>query len=247
MIESAIYKGKVYHERFKPTQHKFDYDIYLFWLKLTDGEMAELDASLSHFSIGKKARVRFKRSDYLGPQNCSLSDAVLKKMKSLNNGVALTGDVFMLGQLRMWGMYFSPVNFYYLRNNEGHFTHMLAEVSNTPWNERHHYLVDLAIQAETPKTFHVSPFNPMDMTYKWRISQPNNRLSLAMDCVRSDKEFSAGINLTKIKLDNTNLSDVMKRIPSMTIKTVVGIYWQALKLFLKRTPLYSHPEKSQEQ
>jgi hypothetical protein len=68
-----------------------------------------------------------------------------------------------------------------------------------------------------------------------------------MDCVRDDKEFSAGINLQKFKLDEANLSNAMKRIPSMTIKTMAGIYWQALKLFLKRTPLYSHPEKSQEQ
>ena len=100
---------------------------------------------------------------------------------------------------------------------------------------------------DTPKAFHVSPFNPMDMTYKWSISQPSARLSLAMDCVRDDKEFSAGINLTKFTLDNANLSAALKRIPSMTIKTVAGIYWHALKLLLKRTPLYTHPEKSQEQ
>ena len=247
MIESAIYKGKVYHQRFKPTQHKFDYDIYLFWLKLESEELNALSDTLKHFSAHNKARVRFKREDYLGDHSISLKQAVLERMTELNGGKALSGDVFMLGQLRMWGLYFSPVNFYYLRNVEGKYTHMLAEVSNTPWNERHHYLVNLDTQADTPKAFHVSPFNPMDMTYKWSISQPSSRLSLAMDCVREDKEFSAGINLTKFTLDNANLSAALKRIPSMTIKTVAGIYWHALKLLLKRTPLYTHPEKSQEQ
>ncbi|MCB4438043.1 DUF1365 domain-containing protein [Alteromonas sp. McT4-15] len=247
MIESAIYRGTVFHQRFKPTQHKFDYDIYLFWLKLSGNELETLDSTLSHFSTSKRARARFKRSDYLGDQDVPLAQAVLQKMQSLNNNVALEGDVFMLGQIRMWGLYFSPVNFYYLRDDQGTFTHLLAEVSNTPWNERHHYLVDLKTQAHTEKAFHVSPFNPMDMTYHWRISQPSHTLSLAMDCVRDDKEFSAGINLQKFKLDEANLSNAMKRIPSMTIKTMAGIYWQALKLFLKRTPLYSHPEKSQEQ
>lgn len=247
MIESAIYKGKVYHQRFKPTQHKFDYDIYLFWLKLESNELEALSSSLTHFSAHDKARVRFKREDYLGDASVSLKQAVLERMTELNEGIALKGDVFMLGQLRMWGLYFSPVNFYYLRNAEGKYTHMLAEVSNTPWNERHHYLVNLDTQDDTPKAFHVSPFNPMDMTYKWSISQPSARLSLAMDCVRDDKEFSAGINLTKFTLDNANLSAALKRIPSMTIKTVAGIYWHALKLLLKRTPLYTHPEKSQEQ
>lgn len=246
MIESAIYRGKVYHQRFKPTQHKFDYDIYLFWLKLESDELNALSGTLKHFSAHNKARVRFKREDYLGDASISLEQAVLERMTELNDGKALGGDVFMLGQLRMWGLYFSPVNFYYLRNTEGKYTHMLAEVSNTPWNERHHYLVNLDTQADTPKAFHVSPFNPMDMTYKWSISQPSSRLSLAMDCVREDKEFSAGINLTKFTLDNANLSNALKRIPSMTIKTVAGIYWHALKLLLKRTPLYTHPEKSQE-
>ncbi len=247
MIESAIYKGKVYHQRFKPTQHKFDYDIYLFWLKLESNELEALSSSLTHFSAHDKARVRFNREDYLGDASVSLKQAVLERMTELNDGITLKGDVFMLGQLRMWGLYFSPVNFYYLRNTEGKYTHMLAEVSNTPWNERHHYLVNLDTQDDTPKAFHVSPFNPMDMTYKWSISQPSSRLSLAMDCVRDDKEFSAGINLTKFTLDNANLSAALKRIPSMTIKTVAGIYWHALKLLLKRTPLYTHPEKSQEQ
>ncbi|APD86812.1 DUF1365 domain-containing protein [Alteromonas sp. Mex14] len=247
MTESAIYKGKVYHQRFKPTQHKFDYDIYLFWLKLDEEELTTLSHELKCFSAEGKARVRFKREDYLGDPSLSLRQAVLNRMIELNDGTPLYGDVFMLGQLRMWGWYFSPVNFYYLRNTDGKFTHMLAEVSNTPWNERHHYLVNLDTQDDTPKAFHVSPFNPMDMTYKWSISQPSTRLSLAMDCVRSDKEFSAGINLTKYTLDNANLTQALKRIPSMTIKTVAGIYWHALKLLLKRTPLYTHPEKSQEQ
>ena len=247
MIESAIYKGKVYHQRFKPTQHKFDYDIYLFWLKLESNDLETLSSSLKRFSAYDKARVRFKREDYLGDASVSLKQAVLERMTELNDGITLKGDVFMLGQLRMWGLYFSPVNFYYLRNTEGKYTHMLAEVSNTPWNERHHYLVNLDTQDDTPKAFHVSPFNPMDMTYKWSISQPSSRLSLAMDCVRDDKEFSAGINLTKFTLDNANLSAALKRIPSMTIKTVAGIYWHALKLLIKRTPLYTHPEKSQEQ
>tara|TARA_A200000113_G_scaffold220461_1_gene230628 strand:- start:650 stop:1393 length:744 start_codon:yes stop_codon:yes gene_type:complete len=246
VTESAIYRGKVFHQRFKPTTHKFDYDIYLFWLKLDEHELGYLSENVDKFSALQKARVQFKRTDYLGDNALSLADAVKLRMTQLNGGKVLDGDVFMLGQLRMWGIYFSPVNFYYLRNAKGVFTHLLAEVSNTPWNERHHYLVDLATQSDTQKAFHVSPFNPMDMTYKWSISQPSDRLSLAMDCVREDKEFSAGINLRKFPLDNANLSDALKRIPSMTIKTVAGIYWHALKLLLKRTPLYTHPEKSQE-
>jgi DUF1365 family protein len=242
-MESAIYQGKVFHQRFVPTQHKFDYDIYLFWLNLT--ELSELSESLLYFSATSRARVRFNRKDYLGPHSKPLNVAVKEKMIQLG-ATDVEGDIFMLGQLRMWGLYFSPVNFYYLRTPHHHFSYLLAEVSNTPWNERHYYLVNLDTQDDTEKAFHVSPFNPMDMTYQWHINQPSNRLSLVMNCVREKKEFSAGINLSRLSLNNTNLSRVMKRIPSMTIKTMAGIYWQAIKLFFKRTPIYDHPKKSQE-
>lgn len=241
-IESALYCGKVFHERYLPTQHKFSYDIYLFWLKLS--ELPQLDKSLSRFSEDKLNAVSFKHKDYFKNSTLPLGEAITAKMSDLN-GSPLYGEVFMLGQVRTLGFYFSPVNFFFLRNSEGIFTHMLAQVSNTPWNERHYYLVDLVVQADTDKTFHVSPFNPMDMTYKWNIKPPGDTFAMTLDCHRENKEFRAGLNMKRISLNNHNLNRAIKRIPSMTIKTVVGIYWQALKLFLKRTPIYGHP-KSQE-
>ena len=241
-IESALYSGKVFHERYLPTRHKFSYDIYLFWLKLS--ELPHLDETLSRFSEDKFNLVSFNHKDYCKSATQPLSEAVTTKMSDLS-GSPLHGEVFMMGQVRTLGIYFSPVNFYFLRNNDGIFTHMLAEVSNTPWNERHYYLVDLATQGDTEKAFHVSPFNPIDMTYKWNIKPPGKAFFMTLDCHREHKEFRAGLNMKRISLNNHNLNRAIKRIPSMTIKTVVGIYWQALKLFLKRTPIYGHP-KSQE-
>lgn len=237
-FESALYQGQVYHQRLQPTQHQFAYNIYLFWIKLN--EVKALDGSLKRFSYNSRNWVEFRRSDYFGNKRQPLDEAILKKMSSLH-GHPLTGEVFMLGQLRMLGVYFSPVNFYFLRNTTGAFSHMLAEVSNTPWHEQHYYLVDLNIQADTPKAFHVSPFNPMDMLYKWEISVPSETFSLSMQCYQTQKDFTAGLSMKRISLHNKNLGIALRRIPSMTLKTMVGIYWQALKLFLKRTPVYDHP------
>ncbi len=244
-MESAIYQGKVNHQRFKPTQHKFDYDIYVMWLKLS--EIDQLGTMLKRFSVGKRGWLSFHRDDYYGDSTLPLDEAIRQKMTELNDGAKLEGDVFFFGQLRSFGIYFSPVNFYFLRSCEAkRFTHMLAEVSNTPWNERHYYLVDMDTQEDTEKAFHVSPFNPLDMTYKWTIRQPDERFSLVMACHQKEKDFIAGLNMKRISLDNKNLRIMLRRIPSMTIKTVVGIYWQALKLFIKRTPVYDHPNNSQE-
>jgi DUF1365 family protein len=245
-LESSIYSGTVFHQRSIPKVHKFDYQIYLFWLKLS--ELDKLSEQVKGFSLEKSgiSAVNFKRTDYLGSPDISLDDAVLSKMNELNAELndaevePLTGDIFLLGQVRTFGLYFSPVNFYYLRDMQGSYTHMLAEVSNTPWNQRHHYLVDLKTQKDSQKVFHVSPFNPMNMQYKWNIQQPAENLRLHLSCYQKQKHFEAAINMTKKPLNTANLRSSLLSIPSMTIKTVAGIYWQAIKLFFKRVPIYTH-------
>lgn len=239
-LESAIYTGVVYHKRSIPKIHKFDYKIYLFWLKLS--EINRVAEQVKGFSQNKTgwSLVNFSRNDYLGETHLSLEDAVLTKMNDLSNNF-LTGEVFMLGQIRTLGLYFSPVNFYYLRNENGLYTHMLAEVSNTPWNKRHCYLVDLQNQESTRKAFHVSPFNPMDMQYKWQIQQPNRNLNLHLSCYQQQKHFEASIVMQRKPLNTKTLRQSIISIPSMTIKTVLGIYWQAIKLFFKRIPIYTNP------
>lgn len=240
-FESAIYKGNVFHRRSVPKIHEFKYNIYLYWLKLS--EIPMLASNIKGFTTEKSGLscVNFKREDYLGDPQEDLAKSVLNKMNSLCEHNNLQGDVFMLGQVRTFGLYFSPVNFYYLRNNFGQYTHMLAEVSNTPWNKRHHYLVDLEKQENSTKAFHVSPFNPMDMQYKWQIQQPNEKLQLHLSCYQKQKHFEAAIDMQKIALSSHTLKQSLLSIPSMTIKTVAGIYWQATKLFFKRVPIYTHP------
>jgi hypothetical protein len=240
MPESGIYTGNVFHRRSVPKVHQFNYRIYLFWVKLK--ELDILTETVSGFSQNKSgiSVVNFKREDYLGDAKIPLETAILKKMNTLSE-VRVSGDVYMLGQIRTFGLYFSPVNFFYLRNAHGKYTHMLAEVSNTPWNERHYYLVDLDKQSDCDKAFYVSPFNPMDMQYKWQVQQPAENIKLNLSCYKQTKHFEAAINMQKQPLTSATLRKSLLSIPSMTVKTVAGIYWQAIKLFLKRVPIYTHP------
>lgn len=240
LFQSAIYKGEVFHRRFVPKNHTFSYKVFLMWLNLDEIEL--LNTSVKGFSSESWAPIRFKRQDYYGDPSKPLKQCILEKMTELA-GQEMQGDIYLLSQMRTFGFYFSPVNFYYLQQHDGTFSHLLAEVSNTPWNERHYYLVDLAKQEDSEKQFHVSPFNPMDMQYKWAISQPQDILQLSLSCHKESKHFVASLNLSKIEMNSKNLFNVVVSIPNMAIKTVFGIYWQALKLFLKGVPVYPHPEQ----
>lgn len=238
-MNSALYIGKVWHGRFVPTIHQFTYRIFLFWLDLE--ELHSVQQKVSGFSMQRWRPFRFNRGDYLGDPDEPLQVSVLNKISQLA-GQPLQGKVFLLGQVRMFGIYFSPVNFYYLQQQHGQFSHLLAEVSNTPWNQRHYYLVDLNEQHSQPKAFHVSPFNPMDMQYQWDIRQPGQTLKLSMKCVKQTTHFAASINLQRMQLNSKNLLRVLMKIPSMTVTTVGGIYWQAVKLWVKGNPVYDHPD-----
>lgn len=251
-FESAIYQGFVRHRRFTPRYHEFKYPLMMMLIKLD--ELDELKKSFWQFGERAFHWARFKRHDYLGNNEQPVEIAVKDKIAELlATSKKPDGDVFLLGQLRYFGLYFSPLNLYFLRQ-QGQFRYMLAEVSNTPWNERHYYLVDLNDIQPHDKAFHVSPFNPMQQRYHWKIRPPlpeTEKTMLHLESKQADsgsekhsKIFDATMVLKRKPLNQSALTRVLLNTPIQTASIVMGIYWQALKLFLKRVPLYSHPDKT---
>jgi len=180
----------------------------------------------------------FRRKDYLGGGDI--------KTQAQDRIAELTGErpdgrVMLLCQLCYFGFYFNPVSFYYLYDQAGTLRWLLAEVRNTPWNERHTYAVLPDGSRPVPKAFHVSPFNPMDMVYRWRLTPPGKQLHITIENHRQAREFDATLSLTASPLTRATLRRQLWRLPIMTAKTALAIYWQALRLWLKRVPIYAHP------
>ncbi|MDD9890642.1 MAG: DUF1365 domain-containing protein [Gammaproteobacteria bacterium] len=248
-FESAIYEGYVRHRRFVPGQHEFRYPLFMFLLKAE--EIPLVVKCFWQLGTHLFSWARFKRDDYLLGSSTNLSDSVKEKIaEHLNtNEKEIDGEVYLLGHLRYFGFYFSPLNVYFLKNGES-FKYMLAEVSNTPWHEKHYYLLDLENLSPHQKEFHVSPFNPMNQTYQWKIKPPSNGTDQCVIHIESIDEsdtrvFDATLVLQRKPLIQSQLNRVLIKTPVQTASVVFGIYWQALKLFLKRTPIYKHPGKTQ--
>lgn len=236
-LSSCLYSGLVGHSRYQPIQHRFRYAIFLFALDLD--ELNSLPELGWWFKVKRPALMSFRPSDYLDHAAELTRELVWQKVASLG-GEQLDGQVVFVGQVRCLGFYFSPVNFYYCHAANGALRYLLAEVSNTPWNERHCYLVDACSQAPIPKAFHVSPFMDLNMSYHWRFSPLQETLSLQITNQAEKRLFDAAIYLHRKPLTKAELRSQWLRIPAMTFKTVATIYWQALKLYWKKLPYVPH-------
>jgi uncharacterized protein len=237
-VNSAIYTGVVRHRRFSPVGHDFNYPVYMLALDLD-----EIDA-LTELSPWFKTRgfglLRFKREDYLFNKTLPIKQAVIEQAIELGCAHTIT-QVLMLCQVRCLGLYFSPVNFYYLYDNNGMHS-VLAEVNNTPWGEKHCYLIPTHTpDFEHPKAFHVSPFMNLDMNYRWAIEPPEKKLRIHIENWRENKLFDATLSLQRREFCAAELRRTLKQWPAMTFSIVKGIYWQALRLFLKAIPFQPHP------
>ncbi len=239
MIEhSGIYIGQVRHRRFSPKAHAFSYQLYMLGIDLD--ELPQILQQSSLFGCRWFNPLRFLEKDYINNDPSNLRQRIANKVEELG-GHWQGGRIMMLAQARCFGLYFSPVNFYFCYQNEGssknqNARYMIAEVSNTPWNERHYYLVDLQALDNTKKDFHVSPFMELDMVYKWRIKAPNKKALIHIENHKETKVFDASLSLTKIEFSKQNIIKILLVLPMMTFKIALTIYWQAIKLFIKRVP-----------
>jgi hypothetical protein len=204
--------------------------------------------SANHFSLAW-----FRRQDHFGNPDISLDTSVRDLIES-HTGVRPSGPIRLLTHLRYFGYCFNPVSLYYCYDHaDTRIETVVAEVSNTPWGERHCYVLNETVNPEHhkcyqykfEKTFHVSPFMPMKQDYKWNFTHPARSLAVHMKNFSQENKqlvFDATLTMNRQELTNWNMSKTLFNFPIMTSKVILAIYYQALKMWIRRFTFFDHPK-----
>jgi hypothetical protein len=249
---SCLYVGKVRHRRYAPSQNSFTYTLYMSYLDLDELESVFRGRLL--WSTKGPNLSWLRRADHLRhsekPFKVAVQDLVEKR-----TGKRPAGPIRLLTHLRQFGFVFNPVSFYFCWDpSDSYVETIVSEVHNTPWLEQYCYVHqrDSANLESTQgkhryqfgKDFHVSPFMPMDVSYDWRFADPGKSLAIHMENYRQgEKFFDATLSMQRREITTGSLAEALVHFPFMTGKVSALIYLQALKLWWKGTPFYTHPKK----
>ncbi len=262
MLNSCIYEGIIRHRRNTPHVHEFDFKSFFLMM-----DLAEIDSIFRRrwlWSADRIALGRFKESEHLihHRQYGNLRQRAIQVLEKAGIAGETIGSIRLLTQLRYFGFSMNPVSFFYCYSQCGKkVMAVIAEVNNTPWGEQHVYVIpntatDRTNHSQTTirstdidKDFHVSPFMSLDMRYRMSFTIPNQKLGVKienhLDQPLNDVKKILDVSMLMIRKPLTvwNLNRLLIRYPLITVQIFLNIYWQAFRLFLKKTTFYSHPRK----
>jgi DUF1365 family protein len=248
MMESALYVGKLRHRRFSPRPHSFSYPVFMAFLDIDC--LPELMRVSPFAGYNQWNWTAYCEQDHFGDAKKPLRERLTED--AARNGVTLpNGQMFVLTHLRYLGYVFNPVSFYYCYDSAGNLRQMLAEVNNT-FGESHNYWLTPANEREsaaakrymTAKQMHVSPFMSMRLEYDWIFTPPEEQLVAHMNTMQDGKAFfDATLQLEHRAWTRRELHRALAAYPFMTLRVIGGIHWEALRLWVKGVPVFTHVPK----
>lgn len=240
---SCLYAGSVMHRRLHPKQHRFRYRV--FWLLLDLQEAGALSEKLRWFSHNRPNIFSFYDTDHGDGTATPLYGQIERQLAKAN--IALDGGrIRLLCMPRTLGYCFNPLSIYFCYRADGALAAVVYQVHNT-FAERHSYVIRVdndssALHQRCRKLFYVSPFLGMDMRYDFRISGPDERISVGISASAGGKQvLSAALAGTRRALTDASLVRLFLQIPLVTFKVSAAILWEAVRLWVKGIRLHRRP------
>ena len=245
MNDHLLFEGTIIHRRHKPKTHQFKYPLFHFLLNLE--RLTDLANISPLLSIEKYNYLSFQRAKYFVNQEPNLKAAVLSKLGITNH--LDNYKVFLLTSVSYLGYCFNPISLYFVYEHDI-FKALIAEVTNTPWHERHLYILDSPTASKPPiyhfeanKSLHVSPFMTMDYKYEFKLKLTDNEILLHINNIQNEMvTFDATLNLAGTPLTKSSLHRLLWKYPLQTHRNVFLIHWHALRLWLKGVSFQPHPK-----
>lgn len=197
----------------------------------------------------------FDERDHLGDPSVALRTRVERNAKEQGVELPSGGKIFLLTHLRYLGYNFNPISLFYCLDAAGNVHSILAEVNNTFGENRNYWLTAAnrtaaanSMRHRCAKDMHVSPFMAMDLFYDFTLTNPSEKLVAHMETVdaavgEDGKLFDATLTLERRPWTASNLRVGLVCHPWMTAKVIAAIHWEALRLYWKGAPVYTHPAK----
>ena len=246
MPQAAVYVGRVMHSRTQPMRHRFSYRVFSLLLDLD--ALPALAGRLKLFSYNRFNLFAFFDRDH-GPRDGGLLRPWVERQLAAA-GIDLSGGrIFLHCFPRLLGYVFNPISIYFCYHADGRLLAILYEVKNT-FGEQHGYLIGVAPDhpVGTPifqgcsKNFYVSPFLPMDCSYRFRVHAPGPELSILIrQTMAAGEVLIAAHNARAEPISDGTLLRAWLSHPLMNLKVMAGIHWEALRLWRKGAAFYARP------
>ena len=256
MTASALYAGTVRHRRFGRPAREFTHPVHLALL-----DLEELPTLLGGRLVRPRPGiVRVRRRDLLGGPDPATPLDVAEAVRELvwqRTGVPIEeGPVRVLTHPRTLGTCFNPVSFYYAFDGAEQLQAVVADVTNTPWGDRHAYVLRHAdpgrptavLRGAHAKALHVSPFQPMERAHHWAATAPGPTLSVHIEnraTPEHDPDFDATLRLHRRPLTARSLRAMVARHPAGTARVLTLIYGHAVALKLRGARHFRPPSPAE--